>query len=186
VGPVTRLITLDDAPALTRLVCQNRDFLAPWEPRRDDSWYTLDAQLEVITTTLERYEQRSSLPHVILDRPGSVVGRITLSGITGGAFQSCSVGYWVSAHANGQGLATAAVADIVRLAFEDLRLHRVQAETLPHNFASQRVLQRNGFVRFGMAPQYLHIAGRWQDHLMFQLLNPGADSLRARKPRQEP
>ena len=60
------------------------------------------------------------------------------------------------------------------LAFDDLGLHRVQAETLPDNVRSQRVLARNGFVRYGLAPQYLTIAGRWQDFEMYQLLSPHA------------
>ncbi len=48
----------------------------------------------------------------------------------------------------------------------------MEAGTLVHNLGSQRVLERNGFVRFGLAPQYLRIAGRWQDHVLFQVLNP--------------
>jgi ribosomal-protein-alanine N-acetyltransferase len=36
------------------------------------------------------------------------------------------------------------------------------------------VLERTGFVRFGMAPAYLKIAGRWQDFIMWQLVNPAA------------
>jgi len=57
------------------------------------------------------------------------------------------VGYWVGATDNGRGLATAAVRDIIRVAFDDLRLHWIQAGTLSHNVRSQRVLERNGFVR---------------------------------------
>jgi ribosomal-protein-alanine N-acetyltransferase len=49
-------------------------------------------------------------------------------------------------------------------------LHRLQAGTLLHNAASQTVLRRNGFTPIGVAPRYLRIAGRWQDHLLFQLL----------------
>jgi ribosomal-protein-alanine N-acetyltransferase len=30
------------------------------------------------------------------------------------------------------------------------------------------VLTRAGFERIGVAPSYLHIAGRWQDHVLFQ------------------
>ena len=56
------------------------------------------------------------------------------------------------------------------LAFGELGLHRVQAATLPHNAASQRVLTNNGFALIGVAPRYLRIAGRWQDHLLFQRL----------------
>jgi ribosomal-protein-alanine N-acetyltransferase len=63
---------------------------------------------------------------------------------------------------------TAAVGVAVNLARDDLRLHRIQAGTLPHNVASQTVLKRCGFIEFGLAPEYLRIAGRWQDHRLFQ------------------
>ena len=119
---------------------------------------------------LEKHERGAALPHVILDESGRVVGRITLNGIVRGPFQSCSLGYWLSAHANGRGLATGAVRDIMRVAFEELGLHRIEAGTLRHNVRSQRVLERNGFIRFGVAPQYLNIAGEWQDHVMFQVV----------------
>jgi [ribosomal protein S5]-alanine N-acetyltransferase len=79
----------------------------------------------------------------------------------------------------GRGLATAAVRDIVGVAFGELNLHRVQAETLLHNVRSQRVLKRNGFVRIGMAPAYLNIAGRWQDHVLYPVVNRSLPSSRA-------
>jgi ribosomal-protein-alanine N-acetyltransferase len=46
-----------------------------------------------------------------------------------------------------------------------------EAATLLDNVRSQRVLERSGFVRFGVAPAYLKIAGRWQDHAMYQIVN---------------
>ena len=57
------------------------------------------------------------------------------------------------------------------MAFGELGLHRIQAGTLLHNTGSQRVLERNGFQRFGVAPQYLRIAGQWQDHALYQLIS---------------
>ena len=111
------------------------------------------------------------MPSVILDEAVRVVGRITLNDIVRGPFQSCHLGYWLSAAENGRGLATAAVRDITRVAFEELRLHRIQAATLLHNIRSQRVLERSGFVRFGVAPAYLKIAGQWQDHALYQIVN---------------
>jgi ribosomal-protein-alanine N-acetyltransferase len=65
------------------------------------------------------------------------------------------------------------VAGVVRQGFEGLGLHRVEAGTLLSNTRSQAVLERNGFVRFGLAPRYLPIAGEWQDHLLFQRLADG-------------
>ncbi|MEO3748392.1 GNAT family N-acetyltransferase [Plantactinospora sp. B5E13] len=170
---VTRPATLDDAPALAELFALNRDFLAPWEPLRTDEWFTVAGQRADLAAALERRDQGTGLVHLILDESGQVVGRIALNNIIRGAFQSVSLGYWVSGSHNGRGLATAAVREMVRLAFTELGLHRIQAEVLPHNAGSRRVLERNGFVRIGMAPDYLNIAGRWQDFVLYQLLNAG-------------
>jgi [ribosomal protein S5]-alanine N-acetyltransferase len=101
-------------------------------------------------------------------------GRINLNNIVRGAAQCASLGYWLAEAAGGRGLATAAVREITRLAFTELGLHRIQADTLVHNVPSQRVLARNGFVRIGLAPRYLKIAGRWQDCILHQLLNDAA------------
>jgi ribosomal-protein-alanine N-acetyltransferase len=81
----------------------------------------------------------------------------------------------VSEDRNGQGLATAALAQIKVLAFEELGLHQLQADTPVHNTASQKVLKRNGFEQNGFAPAYLNIAGRWQDHILFQVINSSTD-----------
>ena len=170
----TRLVSMDDVPVLTRLAVENREFLAPWDPVRPDDFFTEDCQSGAVIGALARHADGTALPQVILDDDGEIVGRITLNGIVRGPFQSCSVGYWVSRPANGRGLATSAVGDVVRIAFEELGLHRVQGETLLHNLASQRVLARNGFERIGMAPKFLEIAGRWQDHLLFQRLAVGS------------
>jgi ribosomal-protein-alanine N-acetyltransferase len=176
----TRLVTLDDVPVLAELLRLNRDFLAPWEPVRSDEYFTVAGQRAGIRDVLARHGQGSALPHVILDDSGRVVGRITLNGIVRGPFQSCSMGYWVGAADNGHGLATAAVRDVIGVAFEELGLHRIQAETMLHNVRSQRVLDRNGFVRFGVAPAYLNIAGKWQDHALYQVVKTVGLDMRPR------
>lgn len=167
---VTRLIHADDAAALAELLLEAREFFAPWDKEREDDYFTPDGQRAEIAMMLERHDRGEAVPHVILDDDGGVVGRITLNGIVRGPFQSCSLGYWLSPHANGRGYATRAVVEMTRLAFGELGLHRVQAETLRHNERSQRVLARAGFQPIGMAPRYLKIAGVWQDHDLFQLL----------------
>ena len=167
----TRLISIHDASALTRLLEENRDFLAPWEPVRDEEYFTLAGQRKTIERALERHAQGAAFPCVILAPDETqVVGRINLNTIVRGPFQSASVGYLVAEKFNGQGLATAAVADIKRRAFGELGLHRLEAGTLTNNHGSQKVLERNGFERFGLAPRYLKIAGEWQDHILFQVL----------------
>lgn len=168
----TRLVTLDDAKALSALLVANREYLAPWEPIRGEHFATVDGQFELITEQLKRHAEGVTLPQVILDDDERVVGRITLSGIVQGFFQSCAVGYWVAESATGRGVATAALRDVVRIAFDELGLHRIQAECLAYNLGSQRVLERVGFQHFGMAPKYLKIAGEWRDMELYQLIRP--------------
>lgn len=167
---VTRPLTLADAPVVAKLLRINREFLAPWEPLRDEDYFTTAGQREVIKGAIAQQREGSTQPHVILDDAKGIVGRITLNNIVRGPFQSCSVGYWVSGPDNGRGLASAALRDMMRVAFEELGLHRIQAGALLHNVRSQRVLERNGFVRYGVAPAYLNIAGVWQDHALYQVV----------------
>ncbi|MFD0520355.1 GNAT family N-acetyltransferase [Paractinoplanes durhamensis] len=167
----TRLVAVGDAPELAALLVANRDFLAPWEPFRPAEFFTPDGQAAYLEEVLRLTAAGSAVPHVILDEDGRICGRITLSGIVRGPSLSADLGYWVAEQANGKGRASAAVAHICRLAFGELGLHRVEAGVQPHNAASQRVLHRNGFQRYGLAPRYLHIDGEWRDHVLFQLLS---------------
>ena len=168
---VTRLLTIDDTAELTELLRRNRDFLRPWDPERDDEFFSEEKQAEISRNALEAHANGSMVPLVIQNQTGGIAGRLNINGIVRGAFQSASLGYWVSAHDNGAGLATKAVADAIALSRGELGLHRLQAETIVHNVASQRVLQKNGFVRYGLAPNYLKISGRWQDHVLYQHIN---------------
>jgi ribosomal-protein-alanine N-acetyltransferase len=167
----TRLAALEDAAALAEIYSSHRQALAPYEPERQEEFYTEAGQRAVIEAALGEHGQGVTLPHVILVG-GAVAGRITLSGIARGPFLSARLGYWVSPVFHGRGVATAAVREIARIAFEELGLHRLQAGTLLHNVASQKVLERNGFIRFGLAQKYVKIAGQWQDHAMYQLIAP--------------
>lgn len=168
---VTRLLTLDDVPALTALLRRNRDYLEPWEPTRAEEYFTEEIQSVIVENALDDHEAGTMLPLAILDDDGALAGRINLNGITRGALQSAAMGYWVTEDRTGRGLATRATKEIVAIAFTELELHRVQAETLLHNAASQTILERIGFSPYGVAPRYLKIAGEWQDCLMFQRLN---------------
>ena len=160
-----------DAPAVAALYAANREFLQPWEPHRDDAFFSVDGQR--LRLQAYEFERQAGMSHrcVIVDG-GAIAGMVSLTAIERGPVQSAHLGYWVAQDANGRGVATAAVGGILRLAFGELRLHRVQAGTLLRNTGSQKVLQRNEFERIGVARRYLRIAGVWQDHILFQRLEP--------------
>lgn len=163
-----RLISVDDAEAIHQLRVTDYDFLAPWEPFTERSALTLRSQREQIERIVAGHHNDGGIfPYVIL-AGGEVIGQITLSHIVRHNFQSGNLGYWVSEAHNGRGHATAAVGQMVRLAFDELGLNRVEASTLLGNIRSQKVLARNDFTRIGLAPNYLKIADRWSDSILFQ------------------
>ena len=65
---------------------------------------------------------------------------------------------------------TEALNAVIRFSFNGLGLHRLEAACLPGNAASQALLLKCGFSQQGYARQYLCINGKWQDHLLFDLL----------------
>lgn len=95
---------------------------------------------------------------------GAIIGQISLGNIARGAFQSCYVGYWIGAAHAGRGLMTEALGLALKFGFGTLALHRVEANIVPRNKPSRRLVKKLGFRYEGTAKRYLRIAGRWQDH----------------------
>lgn len=152
---------------MAQLYAENRDFLAPLEPLRPDAFFTFEGQRRHIAQLTDRRSAGTAYPFVII-AGGRVVGAINLSNVVRGAFQSASAGYWVARDWGGRGYATRALGLACERAFGELGLHRIEAGTLLDNIASQRVIEKNGFTRIGIAPRYLQIAGTWSDHVLFQ------------------
>lgn len=166
-GVRIRVVRVSDAEELTAAYRRNREHLAPWEPRRNEDFFTEAGQAASIESKLSLFIAGSDVPWVLLDA-GRIVGVMTLSGIVRGPFLSAHVGYWVDKEYNGRGIGSAAVAYVVSAARKELGLHRLQAATLPHNAASQKILKRSDFEEIGLASAYLKIAGEWQDHILYQ------------------
>jgi ribosomal-protein-alanine N-acetyltransferase len=166
---VIRPVTPADAEELSALYRENRDFLAPFEPARSDDFYTVQGQRERLEQLANDAAAGAGWRFSIVDG-GAIVGTINVSDVIRGPMQVANVGYWVAREHNGRGLATRAVADVIEFAFGEAALHRLEAGTLPDNLASQRVLEKNGFERFGFAHKLLLIGGEWTDHVLFERL----------------
>jgi len=104
---VTRLLSVDDAEELAAVVCENRDFLAPWEPLHNEAYFTVSGQRASLERALDAHARGTMVPLAIIDADGRLAGRLSINSIIRGAFQSAALGYWVSESHNGRGLATA-------------------------------------------------------------------------------
>jgi ribosomal-protein-alanine N-acetyltransferase len=170
-GVRLRLPTVNDHEEWAALREESRTFLSPWEP----VWPPDDLTRSAFRQRVKRYlrDMRSDTGYayfVFCAESGQLVGGLTLSNVRRGVAQTASLGYWIGMPFARRGYMSAAVAAVVTYAFDHLRLHRIEAACLPVNEPSIRLLKRCGFAEEGYARRYLKIAGSWQDHLLFAIL----------------
>jgi ribosomal-protein-alanine N-acetyltransferase len=165
-GYTARELAVADAAALAAAYRRNREHLRPWDPRRAKEFFTEEGQEAAVAAQL-RLVAAGTLYAWVIVAEGRIVGRVNLNNVVQGIFRSASLGYWVDVGHLRRGVARGAV----RFACAEARrrgLHRVEAGTLTHNEASQRVLLGCGFELFGTAERYLFIDGAWRDHNLYQ------------------
>ena len=162
-----RLPEPSDAVKLLRFRVDNRVHLAPWEPLREDSYYTLEHCAQAIADGQEAARLDRGYPFAVFGADEEeILASFTLSNVVRGPFQACLLGYGIGAGQQGRGLMYEALEAGLAWAFGELGLHRVMANYLPHNERSARLLERLGFEREGYAREYLRIAGQWEDHVL--------------------
>jgi len=112
----------------------------------------------------------------VIECEGECAGWVTLD-VTSREHGIGSVGYSVSEALRGRGMATAAVREVVAIAFDPdgLALDRLEANAAVANVASRRVLAKAGFQEEGIARGLLVIDGVRIDHVRFGLVRPPMD-----------
>ena len=174
-GVILRPPRASDYEAWAALRQASHAYLQPWEPLWPEDDLTRPAFRRRLTIYGREMEAGNAWPFFIFaESDQSFVGAITLSNIRRGVAETGTLGYWIGETFAGQGHATAAVRAMVAHAFDELKLHRVEAACVPDNAASRRVLEKTGFELEGQARAYLKINGAWADHLLFGVVNDGA------------
>ncbi|EEM05382.1 GNAT family N-acetyltransferase [Bacillus pseudomycoides] len=64
-----------------------------------------------------------------------------------------SIGYFLAEDYWGKGIATESVRMVVKFLFEEVNVNRIQAEVMPVNEVSKKVLLKNGFIKEGVLRQ---------------------------------
>ena len=169
------LKTLDSsyAGAVLDYYERNKSFLEEWEAVKGDEFYTKQYHEELLAKELSGIENINLLKLWIFKKEDDsrVIGSIVFNNIVHGAFLSCHLGYKLDKDELNKGYITEALQKGIQVIFEEYGLHRIEANIMPKNIRSFRVVEKLGFYNEGLAYKYLKINGNWEDHIHMVLLN---------------
>ncbi len=151
----------------------NREWLEPWEPRPDrhvsDPLRDPQAFRERCAALTRQRQLDTTHQFGIFLADGSFAGEISLQGIQRGASQLASLGYWIDRRQAGNNYIPEACVAMLRYAFEDMRLHRIEVAIVPRNDRSRRIPAKLGLREEGLATRFLQINGVWEDHVRYAI-----------------
>lgn len=170
-----KVLDESDAAPVLEYFLRNRAFLSEWEPVREESFYTIETQERFLKADFENTLKRNCLRLWILikdDEDNSrVIGTVGFSNIVRGAFLSCHLGYKLDGEEVNKGYICEAISKGIEIVFKEYGLHRIEANIMPKNKRSLRVVEKLGFYNEGLAKKYLRINGVWEDHIHMVLRN---------------
>ncbi|WP_446898204.1 GNAT family N-acetyltransferase [Clostridium sp. LBM24168] len=165
-----KVLTPRDAKNVLDYYLKNKDYLKKFEPDREKNFYTLDMQKKNLIESYKDFLNGKNINFGIYKNL-ELIGKIQISNIIIGVFKSAFVGYSIDEDEQGKGYMKEAVNLVIKYAFEEIGLHRLEASTLVDNLKSQRVLKACGFSKLGINNSYLFINGKWRDHITFYKIN---------------
>lgn len=172
---ILKILDENDAGCVLDYYLRNREFLEEWEIKRAEEFYTLESQIGLLRNDQKELEEKRALRLWIFrksdERNHRTIGAIAFNNIVHGAFLSCFLGYKLDKDEINKGYMTEALRKGIEIIFQEYRLHRIEANIMPKNSRSLRVVEKLGFYNEGLAYKYLNINGKWEDHIHMVLRN---------------
>ena len=167
-----RPLATSDFAAWREVRLRNEHWLVPWEPQRSTSLPDPTRDRAAFDARCAARDRERASDHaypfgVFVDQ--QLAGEINLNNVTRGALQGATIGYWIDQARAGNSYISEAVVVVLRYAFEDLQLHRLEICIVPRNTNSRRVVEKLGLRHEGIAERYLEINGTWEDHVRYAI-----------------
>lgn len=151
---------------------RNREALMDVEPMRPMAFFTKPGQKQYLKLDYKDAMKGSEFRYFLtLKGEKRVIGTVCIGMIMFGSVKSCVLSYKIDKDYRNQGYCSEAVAEIIDFAFKTLQLHRIEAQVMPRNEKSLRIMKKFNFECEGLSRQCLEINGKWEDHYRFALLN---------------
>lgn len=125
---------------------------------------------ELIESFLQGYKNNRAIRWgIVLKETGELVGTLGLNSLSVWN-KRAEIGCDLHPHYWNKGMTTEAVEEVLRYAFNELKLDRIGAITYPQNETSIKLLKRIGFQREGVLRGYLYQNRQSHDAFVFSLL----------------
>jgi ribosomal-protein-alanine N-acetyltransferase len=167
-----RLAKTEDAGIISDYFLRNKAYLEPWEPKREQEFYTLEGWRRKLLKLNELHLMELGFYCLIFNTASNtMLGTISFSNLARFPQHSCSVGYSLDENMQGRGIMRTALRLACNWMFKAQNIHRITASYMPNNKKSEAVLEASGFHQEGFAKDYLLINGEWEDHNLVALIN---------------
>jgi ribosomal-protein-alanine N-acetyltransferase len=165
-----RPLAATDFEAWSEVRLRNGEWLTKWEPMplitSPDPATSRDAFTHRCAAR-DRERQSGNAYCMGLFVNNVFVGEVNLNSVMRGAMQSGTIGYWIDEAKAGNSYVSEAVLVLMKFAFEELRLHRMEICIVPRNANSRRVAEKLQLREEGIAERFLEINGVWEDHVRY-------------------
>ena len=160
------------AAQVLQFYLDNQKIFEKYETDRPKQFYTEKYQKTLLQCEYNLAVKQSAVRFWVFRKENiaQIIGTISVQDIRRGFYQSCVLGYKFDHRFWRQGYARESISKCIRIIFDEMKLHRIEAQVLPDNIASKRLLMRLGFVPEGMKRQSVKFHGVWQDHEIYALL----------------
>jgi len=167
-----RPLMTGDFPNWSEVRRRNRDWLVPWEPTRPPSQVDPAESRDAFAARCgirERERANGTAYSFGLFVDAAFAGEVNLANVQRGPIQTGTVGYWIDQQRAGQGYVAEGVVVLMRYAFDELRLHRLEVCIVPRNTNSRRVMDKLDLRQEGTSVRMLEINGVWEDHARYAI-----------------
>jgi len=160
------------AGKVTDYIVRNADFHKEFSQTRNHTYFTRAEQREYLASDCTGFRRGMIVPFWITVKDDQkIVGRLSFYNLAYGGMMSCAAGYHLDKDETGKGYMTEALEAGCEFMFREYKMHRIEAFILPENEKSLKLVKRCGFTEEGVRAAYMHINGKYRDHVAFYCLS---------------
>ena len=155
------------AEEITAVVRENLEQLKSWMPWVTDA-YSIETARDFIKTNLLEFAESNTFATVILE-DGKIVGTIGFHHFDS-VNKSIQIGYWLDKKVQGKGIGTKCCRFLVKYAFNELEINRVQINCNVDNIKSRAIPERLGFQLEGIHRQVEWLNEKFHNWAVYSML----------------